>query len=59
MDINRIVYQLTIEDLQTVAEAEINRELTEEEIKLVENKLGDYIAWHESISDTINELKIE
>jgi hypothetical protein len=59
MDLERIVYQLTVEDLQTVAKEELGRELTEKETLLVEDKLADKIAWYEAIYNTINELNIE
>jgi hypothetical protein len=52
-DEERIVYQLTVEDLQNVADEELSRKLTEEEIKMVEDKLGDYIKWYEAIGSAI------
>jgi len=39
----KIIYQLTIEDLQNVANEILNRKLTEEEISFVADKLGDCI----------------
>ena len=54
---NRIVYSINVEDLQTVAEEELERELTDEEIKLVENRLGDYIDWYGTIAMVLDELK--
>ncbi len=53
---NRIIYSITIEDLQTVAEQELERELTDEEIKNVEKCLGDYIDWYGAITSTLNEV---
>ena len=53
---NRIVYSINIEDLQTVAEEELERELTDEEIKLVEDRLGDYIDWYGTIAMALGEL---
>lgn len=52
----RIVYSLSVEDLQHVAYDELERELTEEEIKHVEEKLGDYISWYEAISLAIGDI---
>lgn len=50
-----IVYSINIEDLQNVAEDELSRELTDEEVHFVENKLGDFIDWHGAIVGTIQE----
>lgn len=52
----RIVYSLNVEDLQHVAHEELGRELTEEEINYVEDKVGEYISWHEAISFAIHDL---
>lgn len=55
MDKEKIIYSLNIEDIQNVAFETINRDLSNDELKLVENKLGDYIDWFGAISDTIND----
>jgi len=49
----KIIYQLTIEDLQNVANEILNRKLTEEEISFVADKLGDCINWYDAIQDAI------
>ena len=49
-DRQRIVYSLNVEDLQTVANDRLSRDLTAAEIASVEERLGDYIPWHEAIS---------
>ncbi len=54
---DRVVYSINVEDLQSVAEQELDRELTDEEIKLVEDRLGDYIDWYETIAMVLGELK--
>ena len=46
---NKIVYQLTVEDLQTVAKATLERTLTNNEISLLEEIIGDYIDWFDVI----------
>ncbi|MGE0885526.1 MAG: hypothetical protein AB7P14_18410 [Blastocatellales bacterium] len=53
---NRIVYSLDTDDIQIVAESELNRTLSEDELKLVEEKLGDYFDWYEAIAMAIGEL---
>ena len=59
MNRKKILYSINIEDIQTVAEQELDRKLTEEELRLVENKLGDYVGWYEAILNAINEVKIK
>jgi hypothetical protein len=52
-----ILYQLTTEDLQNVANETLSRDLTAAEIAHIEPKIGDYIDWHtalhEAIKDTV------
>ena len=53
---DRITYSINVEDLQTVAEQELERELTDEEIKIVEERLGDYVDWYGAIALTLGEV---
>ncbi|MCI0454607.1 MAG: hypothetical protein L0Y68_06385 [Candidatus Dadabacteria bacterium] len=53
---NRIVYSVNVEDLQNVAEQELDRELSDKEIRFIEERLGDYIDWYGAIASTFNEL---
>ena len=39
---DNIVYSISIEDVQNVAEQELDRKLTPEEVKLIANRVGDY-----------------
>jgi len=55
-NMKKIIYQLTITDLQNVAERELDRELSPEEIKLVQDRVGDYISWYDAISLAIDEM---
>jgi len=55
----RIVYSISVEDIQTVANNELNRDLIPEEIKLIEDEIGDYIAWYDIVSDLIIEKNIK
>ena len=52
---SRIIYSINIEDVQNIASQELDRELIDEELKLVENKIGDYIDWYGAIELTIND----
>jgi hypothetical protein len=54
---NRIVYSIDVEELQNVADQEIDRELTGKEIEFIENRLGDYVDWYGAIASAIGDLK--
>ena len=53
---SKVIYSINIEDLQTVAEQELERELTDEEIKNIEKRLGDHIDWYGAIASTLSEV---
>jgi len=53
---DRIVYSINVEDLQKVAKRELDRELTDEEIGIVEERLGDYIDWYGTIALVLEEI---
>ena len=53
---NRIVYSISVEDLQNVADQELYRKLTAREMEFIENRLGDYVDWYGAIASAINEL---
>lgn len=50
------IYLLTAEDIRTVSSENCIRELTDEEIKLIEDKVGDYIDWYEALLFAIQEV---
>ena len=52
----RIVYSINVEDLQKVADQELDRKLSEKEIKFIEDRLGDYVDWYGAIASAINDL---
>ena len=53
---NDIVYSLNIEDVQTVATQEIDRELSEEEIERIKDLIAEKINWYDAIADAITEV---
>ena len=53
-----IVYSLNVEDIQTVATQEVDRELTIEEIERIKDSIAERIDWYGAIADSISE-KIE
>lgn len=55
MENDKIIYKLTVEDLQTVSEEELDRKLTNDEIKMLINPIAEKINWFDAIADSINE----
>jgi hypothetical protein len=55
----KIIYSINIEDVQNVAEQELERKLTAKELKLVEDKIGDCINWYEAILNAIDVVNIK
>ena len=53
MNKNKIIYSINIEDVQNVAEQELERKLTAKELRLVEDKIGDCINGYEAIHNAI------
>ena len=58
-DNNEIVYSLNIEDIQTVATQEIERELTDDEIEKIKDLIAEKISWYDAIAAAINEMIVE
>ena len=56
---NDVIYSLNIQDIQTVATQEIDRELTDNEIESVIDLIADRIPWHDAINAAIIELIVE
>mgnify|MGYP001411059517 CR=1 FL=1 len=54
-DKNDIIYSLNIEDIQTVAIQEMDRELTDDEIEKVKDLIGGKINWYDAILNSIIE----
>ena len=54
--LEEIVYSLNIEDIQTVAEEDFSRQLTETELQSVIDALPDYIDWWGAIFFSIKDV---
>lgn len=54
---SKIIYSINIEDVQNVAEEELGRKLSKKELKIIEDKIGDYIDWYGAI-DMVIKAKI-
>lgn len=50
---SKIIYSINIKDVQNVADQEMGRELNKKELKIIEEKIGDYIDWYEAINTSI------
>ena len=55
IDTSKVIYSINIEDVQDVAEEELGRRASKKELKIIEDKVGDYIDWHEAISLSLND----
>ncbi len=61
MNINmngEIVYSINVDDIQNVANQEIDRDLTADEINIIKDFIGDNIDWYNAIAYTIQDKKI-
>lgn len=54
---NQIIYSLTIEDIQTVANKEIERNLSPDEIENIKEVIAEKINWYDAIADSIHQQK--
>ena len=48
-----VIYQLTVEDVQTVAGEYLERKLNATELKKVIKCVGDYIPWNDAIENAL------
>jgi len=54
-EIERTVYEISVDDLQHVAKEILDRQLTDEELAAVGGSVGDYIDWFQAIENAINQ----
>jgi hypothetical protein len=52
---SNIIYSLTVEDIQTVANQELGKDLTLDEVVKISEVIGEKIQWYEAIAGSINE----
>ncbi|MBV6442305.1 MAG: hypothetical protein DYG98_18980 [Haliscomenobacteraceae bacterium CHB4] len=52
---NSIIYLLTVEDIQNVANQELGRNLTSDEIEKIKDVIAEKIKWFDVIAEAINE----
>jgi len=56
---DKTIYKLVIADLQTVADDNLERKLTEKEIEMLSEEIGDHINWYDAICNTMTHLNIK
>ncbi len=56
---NNIFYSLSVEDIQTVAKEQLQRNLTPQEIEKIKELVPERIAWYDIISDAIRDCELE
>lgn len=49
MNLDKTIYSINFEDIQTVAEQEFDRLLTDKELEIIEAKIDNYFDWYEPI----------
>ncbi len=52
---NKIIYAITVQDLQQVAQDILERNLTDAEIEKVSDVMGEKIKWYDAIADSIQQ----
>ena len=50
---DRIIYSISVGDIQEVAKQVLERDLTKKEVVLVEESVGDYIDWFQAIENAL------
>jgi len=53
---NQIIYSLTVVDIQNVAQQEIERVLSSQEIIKIKDIIAKKINWYDAIANSINEI---
>jgi hypothetical protein len=51
--LDKVFYSLSYEDIKTIAEQDLGRELTENEIESVVDEISERIGWATAISDVL------
>lgn len=53
-----IVYSLCSDDIQQVAADDLDRRLSDKELRLVADRIGDYLDWHQAIGFAVQDLEM-
>ncbi len=55
INLDEIIYSICVEDIQTVAEEHIERQLTFDEIESIKDLVAEKIDWYGVIAEAIDE----
>lgn len=55
---NQIIYLLTVDEIQTVANQEIERDLSPDEIEKITEAIAEKINWYNAIADSIHQKEL-
>ena len=53
---NTVIYKLMVADVLNVADELLEKKLDEKELKMVIDRVGNYIPWHDAIENAFIEL---
>ena len=53
---DKIIYAIVLADIQEVANQELERELSLEEVELIRDRIAEKIHWYDAIAESIDEL---
>lgn len=56
---NKVIYKLTVEDILTVAGNVLENKPTNEELRMVIDKVGKYLHWYDAILFSFYELNLK
>ena len=51
----KVIYSINVQDAQAVAKQELGKKLNKEELKIIEENIGENIQWYDIIATLINE----
>jgi hypothetical protein len=54
-----VIYSLSAEDIQNVANQELGRDLSSNEIEKIKDAIAEKINWYDAIAHAISEIIIE
>jgi uncharacterized protein YgfB (UPF0149 family) len=53
---NKVIYRLIVEDVQNVAQQELDRDLSDAEIEKILDEIAENISWYDAIANAIQKL---
>jgi hypothetical protein len=53
---DKVLYSIAVSDVRSVVESEGFRSLSDDEIKKVGDRMGDYIEWYDAILSALEDI---